>query len=823
MDPLYIHSEDFITAQETGLKSVIGAWKRLDAYPEAVYAKLRSSIRLSDKIRKRDAALTELMEKSTQVLNDDELNSILKDWNKLLHEQIKDTSAMNILLDDIRASVPMQIGGDKNEDNKKNMLADQSFMYGNMPINLLLRYYSQQYEKMLRADFDFAEERAGQFMTANWNPDEWRKLIQIEEKKTISSLGKEINQLHKNIDDLRNTPLYKWKQSEKTGVSGYLYDILNKFYAEAVKAKSLSLEEIEKNDFKTNWLKTQQMTKETLDRFDAVVRPYAENDEIAQAAASVRKMLVLQAQSDRYRVLHHEIERLPLTQAELENFVAQNTGKENIFDFSPELAQETFGDVSYAEKYDPKTVKQMLEDVFVIARSFLKNKKDQSTAFLDDGEQYEEKLGAFEKYLENFIDYWGTYPEKAYAEQTSWESFKKRAAVIKAFKINSLLQSVYTQSLNILKGMDDTALSEDIKKKKSKYIAVLNDRISMLTPLHTDAAQKMVNAWADLPDSAEEAWKRLTSLTDKELRTSFFGLKTQGERGQIAWWNDFSANGVALLKKENEENLKKDLMAQEEDNSQNEPDGKKPKKRSFGLLSDMSAFPLCRDCNTGRTLTSKEMKKLTETLKTVAAEPSAAEQENKGDSLIDKQLSLFPDQDSLDWAGNVLKVSSALTDEKNPLVWTLLQAPVDSQTALLSGNEIAAVNRFRYVEVKTDAAKAGKRFGTASAQETAIGQGRAASAVTLNFYKSSADTEPEAQLRLGEWAALRVYLKSGAYTDPQSGKMYVPLTVKDKTGAKFIYVVGIKISRPVLKPDEWPTKKNWKNAVASIQNSFETE
>lgn len=826
MDPLYIHSEDFITAQETGLKSVIGAWKRLDAYPEAVYAKIRSTIRLSGTIRQRDAALTELMEKSTQVLNDEELNKILKEWNGLLQEQIKDTSDINVLLDDIRASLPMQIGG-KNEDDPKNLLADQSFMYGNMPINLLLRHYSQQYEKMLRADFDFAEERAGQFMTANWNPDEWRKLIQIEEKKVISSLGKEIKLLHKNIDELRNTPLYKWKQSEKAGVSGYLYDILNKFYAEAVKAKSLSQEEIEKNDFKTNWLKTQQMTKDTLDRFDAVVRPYAENDEVAQAAAGIRKMLVLQAQADRYRVLRHEIDLLPISKAEMESFVAQNTEKENIFDFSPELAQETFGEVSYDNKYDPATVRQMLEDVFVIARSFLKNKKDQAAAFLEDCEHYEDKLEAFESYLESFVDYWGTYPDHIYAEQPSWKAFKAHASVLKAFKINSLLQSVYLQSMNILKGIDDTAVSEDVKKQKAKYIALLNDRLNMLTPLHTDTAQKMVNAWADLPDDALDAWKRLTSLTDKELRTTFLSLKTQGERGQISWWNDFTANGLALLKRENEEALKKDLMPQEEKGGQDEQNGRKPKKRSFGLLDDMGAFPLCRNCNTGRTLSPKEMQKLVNTLKTVVAEPPAApaaDKEDKGEALIDKQLSLFPDKDSLDWAGNVLKIASALTDEKKPLLWTLYQAPVEAQTGMLSGNEVAAVNRFRYVEVKTDAAKTAKRFGTASAQETPVGQGRAANSITLKFYKSSADSEPEAQIRLtGYWAIFRVYLKEGGYTDPQSGKMYVPLTVRDKTGAKFVYVVGVKLNNQPMKPEEWPTKKNRSAAIASIKNSFSEE
>ena len=821
MDPIYIHSKDFINAQEMALKSIVEAWKKLNAYPGSMYAKIRSAILLSDSIRRRNAKLDELMEKSAVVAKDETLNSLLEEWNETMRQQIEDGEKMNSLLDDIRNSVPGHIAG-KTEENKNNLLADQSFLYGNMPISLLMRYYSQQYEEMLRADFDFAEERAGQFMTTNWNPEEWRKIIQREEKNAVSSLSKEIKALHKNIDDQSNTPLYQWRLIEKQNGSDYFYNILNKFYAEAVKAKSLSDEEIRKNDFKTNWLKTQQMISDTLERYDAVVRPYAENDEIAQAAAEIRKMLVRQSLSDRYRILHHEIERLPLSKAEMDDFIAENADQGNIFEFSPELAQETLGEISYADQYNPKAVKQLLENVFVIARSFLKNKKDQTAAFAEDSEHYEDKLEAFEKYLESFVDYWGTYPDNIYTEMTSWADFKKRAAAIKAFKVNSLLRSVYLESMNILKGMDDTALSENVKKQKSKYVALLNDRSNMLTPLYTDAAQKTVNAWADLPDSAEDAWKRLTSLTDKELKSTFFSLKTQGERGQIAWWNSFSANGVALLKRENEEALKKALLSQDDDEVG--PDGKPKKKRSFGFLDDMSAFPLCKNCNTGRTLPPAEMQKLVATLKSAVAEPPKADKQEKSEPLIDKQLALFPDQESMDWAANVFAIASALTNEKKPLVWTLYQAPLDAQTNLLSGRDVAAVNRFRYVEMKTDGAKTPKRFGTAAAQETALGQGRAPHSIVLRFYKSSADTEPEAQLRLGEfWSIVRIYLKDGGYTDPQSGKMYVPLTVRDKTGAKFVYVVGIKMSAPLPKPEEWPTRKNLQDAIASLQESASEE
>ena len=572
IDSLYIHSEDFIAAQEIGLKSVVEAWKRLNAYPDSLYAKIRSTIRLSGRIKQRDAALSALEEQIGQIFNEDEMKSALKKWNGFLSEQTKDIAAMNTLLEEVQSSLPAHLGG---ADDAK--LADQSFLYGNMPLSLLLRYSGRQYEDLLRKDFDFADKRAGQFITMNWNSEEWRKVIHGEEKKTVSALAAEIKSLYRNIDDLRNTPLYQWKSSEKSGSSGYFYDILSKLYAEVLKTKPLSDAEIAENEFRKNWLKTQQSAKDALDRYDAAVKPYAENEDIARTAANIRKMIVLQTQFDRYRVLHHEIKILPVSAAEMDDYVAKNAVMENVFDFSPELGRETFGDFSYESRYDPKTVRQLLENVFAVAQSFLKNKKEQSVSFLDEHDQHEEVFEAFWQYLEGFIAYWGTYPEKVYQNVASWADFRQRAGSMKAFKINSLLQSVYTQSLNILKSIDDTIIPEDLKKEKAKYITLLNDRINVLTPLYTDAAQKMMNAWADLPESAEDAWKRLTSLTDKELKTTLFGLKTQGKQGQIAFWNKFADNGISLLKKENEEYLKKALLPDADERETAEEDGRKTK------------------------------------------------------------------------------------------------------------------------------------------------------------------------------------------------------------------------------------------------------
>lgn len=60
--------------------------------------------------------------------------------------------------------------------------------------------------------------------------------------------------------------------------------------------------------------------------------------------------------------------------------------------------------------------------------------------------------------------------------------------------------------------------------------------------------------------------------------------------------------------------------------------------------------------------------------------------------------------------------------------------------------------------------------------------------------------------------------RRGGYQDPNSGRIYVPLTVKDKTGAKFTYFVTVKFNQNVPSPDEWPTKRDWTKAEKGEQD-----
>jgi len=226
----------------------------------------------------------------------------------------------------------------------------------------------------------------------------------------------------------------------------------------------------------------------------------------------------------------------------------------------------------------------------------------------------------------------------------------------------------------------------------------------------------------------------------------------------------------------------------------------------------MNAFPLCKNCAGKKTITPKEMQKLAKLLQSVAPE---AENEKTEGTLIDRRLDLFKNREALAWAGDILKVAALLADAKKPLIWTLYQAPVDLQNSLLSRGQVAAANRFRAVGLRMGNDKVEKRISSIMTADAKIGQGKASAPITLNFYKLTGDEQPEAQIRLGDyWAIFRIYLKNGGHIDPSSGQLYIPLTVKDKTGAKFVYFVTVKFNRDIFTPDEWPTKQDWEQTVS---------
>lgn len=793
MDPAYIHSTQYFAAQRTGLDSILYSWANLSAYPQTIYSGIKRAVDLSSRLEDTQKRLDAQVGRLDSLSTAEQLTDVVTEWNALVAKQSEQAEEMRRLVQQIQIANPLK--------KEKNDEKQSSFgIWGNgISLDALLRYAARDYKKLFDADFEFLDNEVENFPIQPQDMNALRAAIEGQRKSVAKKMSQETANLREQIDALKNAPLFRWQFIEKSGASGYTFRILDKLYAVAASLKKPADTELKNGDFKSNWMKTQRAIKETVERYDAVAKPYAENEEIAKKAAEIRKMLLANADFVRISVLDSELEKLPTSEAETFSLVEQTAGESAVFDFSRQLAREVVGDLRYAGGYHPETVKSLFENVFSIARPFMKNKQFGPqeilpASFMRDYNRYDERLEVFEKYMASFLRYWGTYPDSVYVPAASWAEFKQRLATLKAFKVNSLLQAVYARCLGILKGIDDTYLSESLKTEKSGYTALVNDKLSLLTPLFTEAGQKTLDAWGTLPDDSAKAWENLTALSDRELKNSFYNVYSTADRGKIGWWNSFVDNGVALLRQENERRLETGYQT---------------------ILRDMNAFPLCRNCAGKKTVTPKEMQKLAKLLQNVAPETGKDGKDEKGGDLIDKRLDLFKDRESLEWAADILKVAEQLTNVKKPLIWTLYQAPVDLQNSLLPRGQISAVNRFRAVGLTMGDAKAEKRVSTTMTADAKIGQGRASAPITLNFYKLSGDEQPEARLRLGDyWAIFKIYLKNGGHFDPATGQLYVPLTVRDKTGAKFTYFVSVKFNQPIFTPDEWPTKQNWEQPVS---------
>lgn len=184
-------------------------------------------------------------------------------------------------------------------------------------------------------------------------------------------------------------------------------------------------------------------------------------------------------------------------------------------------------------RYAARDYKGLLKNDFDFVYDEIKNFPILPPTFMREYSRYDERLAVFEKYLDAFLRYWGTYPDNVYEPANSWAEFKQRLETLKAFRINSLLQNIYARCLNILKDIDDTFLSDVLKRQKADYAALVNDELNMLTPLFTDAGQKALNAWAELPDDPEQAWNKLTSMSDRELKNSFLNVYTTAPHSKI--------------------------------------------------------------------------------------------------------------------------------------------------------------------------------------------------------------------------------------------------------------------------------------------------
>ncbi|MCQ2966213.1 MAG: type VI secretion system protein [Alphaproteobacteria bacterium] len=809
IDSVYMHSDDYSKGAYQASLMMLRSWYHLDAYPDSMFAKFQSLVHALRSLGKGSEELLEGVKQIDTLQSVDELREIVARWDELIAEQREYGHRIDNIAGQITTAMNLKFTG-------KDKLREKMWTENIIPMNVLLQKSADEYKNLMNEDFKFVEE-----ITLPYSADEdiihVRKAVADKRSYTKKVIDSQIKDIRQAINKFKFEPLLQWQfQVEDPDEADYLFKILSEAYDIIDDLVTPTEEKVSQADFESSWSALRAKIQTVSANYKHFIEPFAKNETLKPYFDAISQILEAKIELCQYMILDYKLKILPETVSELRAFVARLAPEDDIFSFSQRLAKENMGNLSYLKDFDPRVVKNRLFELFRTAQKFLASdeKKDEQKAEkgnrsiqFHEFASYENAKYMFESYLQDYIQYWGSFPEHIFEDVQSWSEFKGIAETTKAYNVNSLLQQVYSTCLSILKDMDDQIMSPSLRKIKAEYVVSLNDKMKVLSPLFTKAGEKTLMSWAELPEDPIEAWRQIIGTPDRTLKNSLFNVYTDKTRSKVDWWNDFVSNGIEMLRHENERSVETEYVQ---------------------LIQSMRAMPLCKDCGVKKVIPVAELKKLSTLLSSIAPQPVSEEDGKSAEEsapLFDKNLDIFKDLDTLAWAKEILKVAGLLTNEKKPLRWTMYQASAEMQNALLSAKDVPAINRFRYVEVVTkDVPKIkgkkiekAKRYSTASTKDSLIGQGGAEQNVTINFYKISSDEKPEASISFKNepWSIFKIYLKNGISADPESDVKYIPLHVKDPIDGKvYVYYVLLKFNqKEFVSAEEWPSKQDWDNGA----------
>jgi len=467
------------------------------------------------------------------------------------------------------------------------------------------------------------------------------------------------------------------------------------------------------------------------------------------------------------------------TTPQIAAYVRENAGNDNIFQFSNSAMATLLGPVVYDKNYDPAAVKGIVDELMYFAELFTKYTNPE----MQRSSRYYSEMLAFQGYLQNYIDYWGTFADSAYPPLSSWNDYQQRLRSYQSYQVNSILQSIYTKSVSVLKDIPEVMLTDDMKKKRDNYAASLGDKVAILSMSFTDNTQKMLSAWSRLPGDADDAFKTLQAETQQGLKDTYMTAYSAQKELSVGWWNDFTMNGFNILSNTYYQGRLSDFQAK---------------------VQSWKAYPLCADSPATAALTQADL----ESAAWLLAEMGVTEKDDPATDAVTPLFhqNLFRGIRARQWAQTVYQIASAAADSRKPLTWTVYQPPVEMQRRLLDPGRLLATNRFRYVEASTGPTS--QRFLTDAAAETALVKGTISEGLMLRFYLMSTDSSPTVTADFtGPWALLGLYLRPGSVTG-SDGQRYVPVVVNDQSGS-YIYPLRVAFSSPLPGVDQWYRLATW--------------
>jgi hypothetical protein len=796
----YVYTDAFFDAKRAALEIILSDWQDFSVYPDSLYGRLKNLVRISQNIITNYSHIEILLNNANNIYTMREVQNFVNEWNNLINTRNNFINNGVEIFHEITGQmavlkIPLGIGGSEEASDPFSNNYINNYIFN----DLIIRHAIVEYNDLFRRDMRFVMDNSNGIDSVT------QGFIYNLMNGFLSNIEKEIASLRTDAQNLKTNELLSAKLTTDTAGapapvpaiaaagaadSPSLFAVTSRILALADAVDIPDINKI-KDRGDINWMNNQYGIVAAFNNFENYVKPFADNDKVSNLISNARIALAAEAYINRHIILTAEYEYLstsPDNIAAMVSLRSENAG-DNIFSLSGMAIRSILGDIQYMNEYDPNVVNNLIDTISSYNNLFSQNINLKTMPkFLQNHDVSIYQTDAFSSYLDQYINYWGNYPDNAYTPVSDWFEYKRRVSQYKPYQINSVLQTMYSECIGILNDINDIVLSGALQEQKKSSIAMLNDKIKLLSSsfMSFDAG-RMLLGWGELPENYEQAFNYLKSLSADEIKNNYMTVYSDIKTVNIGWWNSLIMDGFDILSKLFCRQLLSDFA---------------------GKIESYKLFPLVSDGEKNYPIALNTLYEIARLLGEMGANSLPVEQSGKPDpvsALLHPML--FKDIDAQNWAQHVYKFASAASSATTPLTWTLTQPDLSTQDTLSISGRRLAINRFRYIEVSVIGSQP-KSFNTSVSEKLLLASGRAIDkGIGLKFFHSSADKIPQDSITVDDtWSIFDFYLNKDVITTDAG--TFFPVFIDDDLGS-YAYFMGIEFKPDIPKPGEWYSSTNW--------------
>lgn len=787
-------SPSYAKGYEAGIKSIINGWLSLTNYPEDPYSLQKNLINYG-------AEMESLFNKYKSfdplpLIPGDivpiEIN--VNEWLSLYEEEKRVVANITNAISRLWSYYKEKMGSEIS--NKMNLAT-------------LLPPAYISYQNQLNSDFDMLETYGRVNIKRSDGYSVYHSLIETNYLQKIKDninrkLQNDYAVLKKRMVTIENNPFLKEAQNpdnDTLSVNNSNYAVIGNLLKFSV-LNNMNIQEDIVN-FGKSWRENESIISSQSEQLKAYINKYGNNYFVETLAPMSQKMFEMQASYRRIILGNYLLAFYPLSITE---FMTKIYNLESPTDTMGTLlvknSEPASGKITFRGEFNPDVINHYINPFGVLRNSIAAKEKsgiyDYAIEYFLADRNYQNVSFIMENYNKNFIQYWGNFADSFKPNFSTYSTFHSFINSALAYRINSMLYSVYDKSYEFLSNVNDAFLTPSTISSKNSYLLLIANRRNTLNSNYSEYCTKLLDSWASLPNSAQDANKVLISMSNRRLMSDFLISQASDSSFQdIPWWRNLFLKGINLIKTEVLDKARSIW---------------KNYQRSF------SKFPLVADGSIHDVLSPEDIKLLVNTFKDYGWFAEPANENEEGDNTIleikepVKLNKIIKNENEIKkWSETVMRILNAIGGS-TPLEWTLIIPDSEEQASLASkySSYPSAMARFRYINIAYLSSVNSKRVptnaGAGKEINAATGEANARDLI-FNFYAYSDSKLPEASLKMpGAWAPVRFYLKRGAIKNSDKGIYYIPLIIKDLVDMDYIFYVGIKFNKPLPEPNEWPTR-----------------